>query len=170
MTDTLEWQCFDFNHDEEYIIAGCNTSDSYQLYLFHTTTNKITHKLSGPSHVTLTNTSYHPYRPFIATSTSDRMIDIWGPSMDWTHFAPDFTPLNQNVEYMEQEHEFDIAEDDLQEEGEEDEEEDVVDIVKNEKLSVFESEEEEEYVFYFMTCNVCNLVGGGRRGPYNVRS
>ena len=168
-SDTLEWQCFDFSYNEEYIIAGCNTSDSYQLYLFHTTTNKIIHKLSGPSHVTLTNTSYHPYRPFIATSTSDGMIDIWGSSMDWTHFAPDFTPLNQNVEYMEQEHEFDIAEDDLQEEGEE--EEDVVDIVKNEKLSFFESDsEEEEDVFYFRTCNVCNLVGGGRRGPYNVRS
>ena len=38
--------------------------------------------------------------------TSDGMVDIWGPRLDWTNFAPDFQSLQKNVEYVEKEDEF----------------------------------------------------------------
>jgi len=41
--------------------------------------------------------------------TSDGMVDIWGPRLDWTNFAPDFQSLQKNVEYVEKENEFDVV-------------------------------------------------------------
>ena len=43
----------------------------------------------------------------MAVATSDGLIDMWGPRINWTAFAPDFQALPRNVEYVEREDEFD---------------------------------------------------------------
>ena len=53
--------------------------------------------------------SCHPTRPFIAVGTSDGLIDVWGPRLDWVAFAPDFQALQHNVVYEEKEDEFDVV-------------------------------------------------------------
>lgn len=63
-------------------------------------------RLTGPS-VVLYSVAWHPFRPFIAVATSDGLVDMWGPRMDWTNFAPDFQTLPMNVEYVEREDELD---------------------------------------------------------------
>jgi hypothetical protein len=40
-------------------------------------------------------------------ATSDGLVDVWGPRINWTAFAPDFQALPRNVEYVEREDEFD---------------------------------------------------------------
>lgn len=113
-------------------------------------------QLMGPQ-ITLYSLSWHPTRSFIAVGTSDGLVDIWGPRLDWTAFAPDFQALQKNVEYIEKEDEFDVIVDgDHDEEAkrlklvDEAEERMFVDITSVSKVPAFEFDSEgEEDLFYF---------------------
>jgi len=99
----------DFSGDGEYVVGGCNgIDDKYELYLWNTTTGALMDRLTG-AQVSLYSVTWHPTRSFLAVATSDGLVDIWGPRMDWTAFAPDFQALPMNVEYVEHEEEFDIV-------------------------------------------------------------
>jgi COMPASS component SWD1 len=99
--------------------------------------------------------AWHPTRSFLAVTASDGLVDRWGPRINWTAFAPDFQALPQNVEYVEQEDEFDIVDNGVEKEGKkdgdkEDEERDDVDILTLHKIPVFQSDSEDESeVFHF---------------------
>lgn len=54
---------------------------------------------------------WHPTRPLLAcTSIETGSIQIWGiePQQKWSALAPDFEEVEENVEYIEREDEFDI--------------------------------------------------------------
>jgi len=110
----------------------------------------------GPQ-ITLYSLSWHPTRSFIAVGTSDGLVDIWGPRLDWTAFAPDFQALQKNVEYIEKEDEFDVIVDgDHDEEAkrrkiiDEAEGQMIVDITSVSKIPAFEFDSEgEQDLFYF---------------------
>ena len=158
------WASCDFSGDGEYVVGGCNSypqpGDNYQLFLWNTVTGDLLDQLTGPQ-VSLYSLSCHPARPFIAVGTSDGLVDIWGPRLDWTAFAPDFQALQQNILYSEREDEFDIVIDG--EEGEKNrkesvdnlnfsEEDEHVDITTIAKVPAFDSDSEDETeVFYFDT-------------------
>lgn len=139
----------DFSGDSEYLVGGCNANDKYDLYVWNATTGALMDRLTGPQ-VSLYSVAWHPTRSFLAVATSDGVVDIWGPRKDWTFFAPDFQALPMNVEYIEEEDEFDVVND---KEGEAQAEEDVeVDVVKVEPVPVFASDSESESeVFSFET-------------------
>jgi WD40 repeat protein len=134
--------------------------DRYDLYLWNTGTGALIDQLTGPQ-VELQDLSFHPTRSFVAVATADGLIDVWGPRMDWTAFAPDFQALPRNVEYVEKEDEFDVvvdgdgadeerkkkeAEAKVKEEGA------TVDVVTIDQIPVFDSDSEDEnavHVFQF---------------------
>lgn len=113
-------------------------------------------QLTGPQ-IHLNSLSWHPTRSFIAVGTSDGIVDIWGPRMDWTAYAPDFQALQRNVEYIEKEDEFDVVIDcdvDIEAKRKEMldmiEDQVVVDVTTVDKVLAFDSDsEDEEEVFYF---------------------
>jgi len=168
------WAACDFSGDGEYVVGGCNLTpqmgDKYELYLWNTSTGALLDQLTGPN-VALHSLSWHPTRSFIAVGTSDGLVDIWGPRMDWTAFAPDFQALPMNVEYVEREDEFDVVVDGDEEEERRRkeheskmEEDDLVDVVTVEKVPVFDSDSEDETeVFHFETKVRC-IMPVGRRG------
>jgi hypothetical protein len=100
---------------------------------------------------------------FPITCYKKGLVDIWGPRIDWTAFAPDFQALPSNVEYVEQEDEFDVVIDgdgsvvhsDSTKEHE-DEGEEALDVVTVERIPAFESDSEDD-VFYFLTTVNCLL-------------
>jgi COMPASS component SWD1 len=82
--------------------------------------------------------------------SSDGIVDIWGPRINWIAFAPDFQALQQNVLYEEQEDEFDVVMDGEGDEGGigsiehnmdscEDEEVDIVTLQNDDDLFYFET-------------------------------
>ena len=102
--------CCDLSGDGEYLVGGCDgRDDKYVLYLWNTATGALLDKLTGGAQVSLYSVAWHPTRSFLAVATSDGLVDVWGPRMDWTAFAPDFQALPNNVEYVEQEDEFDVV-------------------------------------------------------------
>ena len=149
----------DFSGDAEYLVGGCNGTDKYDLYLWNATTGALMDRLTGPQ-VSLYSVAWHPTRSFLAVATSDGVVDIWGPRMDWTAFAPDFQALPMNVEYVEEEDEFDIV--DSKEEEIEEEEDVDVDVVTVEPVPVFASDSESESEVFAFETKIANIMASGR--------
>lgn len=145
----------DLSGDGEYVVGGAQGNDAkYELYIWNTTTGALMDKLTG-SNAELYSVAWHPTRSFVAVAAADGLVDIWGPRINWTAFAPDFQALPRNVEYLECEDEFDIME---VKKGvstlieEDNEENNHVDILSIENVPVFQSDSEnEEEVFMFET-------------------
>jgi hypothetical protein len=156
----------DISGDSEFVVGGANGNDNkYELYIWNTSTGALMDKLIGAT-VELSSVSWHPTRSFLAVAASDGLVDIWGPRINWTAFAPDFQALPQNVEYVECEDEFDIVEDDKlkgsnQEKGEDEMDENtIVDVLAIEPVPVFASDSEDESdVFSFQT-KITRVLGG----------
>jgi COMPASS component SWD1 len=57
----------------------------------------------------LLNVVWHPARPIIASTSTHGVVYIWGVPLveNWSAFAPDFKELEENIEYVEREDEFD---------------------------------------------------------------
>jgi WD40 repeat protein len=154
----------DISGDSEFVVGGANgeTDNKYELYIWNTSTGALMDKLTGAT-VELFSVAWHPTRSFLAVAASDGLVDIWGPRINWTAFAPDFQALPQNVEYVECEDEFDIVDEDSdvepKKDEDEDEEKEAVDILTVEPVPVFASDsEDEDDVFCFET-KVTRLLG-----------
>jgi WD40 repeat protein len=162
--------CCDFSGDGEYIVGGCNgvRDDKYELYLWNTATGALMDRLTGAP-VSLYSVAWHPTRSFLAVATSDGLVDVWGPRMDWTAFAPDFQALPMNVEYVEQEDEFDIAvEDDEKGSSDGNVVENVVDVVMVDAVPVFASDSESESEVFTFETKMNNLMFG--RGKNHAKA
>jgi len=166
----VKFACCDLSGDGEYVVGGANGDDNkYELYIWNTATGVLMDKLTGSS-VQLYSIAWHPTRSFLAAATSDGIIDVWGPRINWTAFAPDFQALPMNVEYVEREDEFDV---DTQgrylmdidnKDTQDDNENDFVDVATIERVPVFASDsEDEEEVFSYQTKVVNLLAERGRK-------
>lgn len=101
----------DFSGNGEVVLAGANSGEKeYSLYMWNRATGELLDKLNGAP-LELKGISYHPTRSFLAVAASDGLVDIWGPQINWTAFAPNFEALPANTEYVECEDEFDLVED-----------------------------------------------------------
>lgn len=168
-----QWASCDFSGDGEYVVGGCNnkeTGDKYELYLWNTATGVLLDQLTGPQ-VSLYSLAWHPTRSFIAVGTSDGLIDIWGPRMDWTAFAPDFQALQKNVEYVEREDEFDIVIDGDEEEevkrkelNDKLEEQEIVDVINVDTVPAFDSDSEDEENVFSFDIKIRGHSAGVKRG------
>lgn len=62
-------------------------------------------------HISLTQLQWHPQRPFVAAvGVESGRIYLWSVNTPqrWSALAPDFVEVEENVEYIEREDEFDI--------------------------------------------------------------
>ena len=135
-----------------FMLIFCNLL----IQLWVDTIGVLIDQLMGPQ-ITLYSLSWHPTRSFIAVGPSDGLVDIWGPRMDWTAFAPDFQALQKNVEYIEKEDEFDVVVDcdqDAETKRRQDigkmEDRAIVNVTTIDKVPAFDSDsEDEDDLFYF---------------------
>jgi len=158
----------DLSGDGEYIVGGAQGNDAkYELYIWNTSTGALMDKLTG-SNAEIYSVAWHPTRSFIAVAADDGLVDVWGPRINWTAFAPDFQALPRNVEYLECEDEFDIVENekgDSVSKEEDNTENDDVDILTIEHVPVFQSDsEDEDEVFMFETAINRPATSGGKGG------
>jgi hypothetical protein len=142
-------------------------------------------RLTGPP-LQLYAVAWHPSRTFVAVATSDGLVDVWGPRVNWTAFAPDFQALPHNVEYVEREDEFDVDETghylvdtlpsshsnkaaDADKGDVDDDAEEAVDVTTVEKVPVFASDSESEADVFHYDVRLVNLLAE-RKGKCRDKS
>eukprot|EP00884_Botryococcus_braunii_P022577 jgi/Botrbrau1/9002/Bobra.0148s0105.1 len=150
--DKLPWNCAILTHDTEYVLASPSSKEEHKIWVWPKASFQPARQLSGEVKEGVAFMAAHPYNNSIITvGASTGHIHVWQHLFheDWSAFAPGFKKLEQNEEYDEAEDEFDINSnhDDEQGAGEMLPEEDSdVDIVTNEDIRLFSSDDEDDQI------------------------
>lgn len=105
--DVVQWKtCFFYGDD--YIISASSESASQRIYIWHRHFGQLNSTLEGLRDTVLELTA-HPIRPIFVTSSTSGLLYVWGKKAteSWSAYAPGFTELEENEEYVEREDEFD---------------------------------------------------------------
>jgi len=108
VVNRLSWNHVAFSSTGEYVTAS--TYNNHDIYIWERNHGSLVKILEGPKeeHGVV---EWHPHRPLItACGLESGRIHIWSniPQQRWSALAPDFVEVEENVEYIEHEDEFDI--------------------------------------------------------------
>ncbi|KAI4205177.1 MAG: hypothetical protein LQ346_001510 [Caloplaca aetnensis] len=97
-----------FSPTGDYVAASA--SMNHDIYVWERRNGTLVQFLEGPKEE-LGVVEWHPHRPFVAACGLDSgYIYFWSidATQRWSALAPDFAEVEENVEYVEREDEFDI--------------------------------------------------------------
>ncbi|GAX82973.1 hypothetical protein CEUSTIGMA_g10400.t1 [Chlamydomonas eustigma] len=108
VVERCSWRSCCFSSDSEHVIGASASKAEHQLYIWNRIHGNMERILEGPkegSSVVL----WHPVRSVLLSVTGAGRVLCWARiySENWSAFAPDFLELEENVEYVEREDEFD---------------------------------------------------------------
>jgi COMPASS component SWD1 len=108
VVNRLSWNHVAFSSTGEYVTAS--TYNNHDIYIWERNHGSLVKILEGPKeeHGVV---EWHPHRPLIAAcGLESGRIHVWSiiPQQRWSALAPDFAEVDENVEYIEAEDEFDI--------------------------------------------------------------
>ncbi|KAI5959065.1 SWD1 [Candida pseudojiufengensis] len=110
VVNRLQWNSITFNHNAEFLIASTHGQSSHDLYLWETSMGSLIKILEG-SNEELIDVKWNYNRCKIGSIGLDSgSIYIWSIQFPqkWSALAPDFVEVEENIEYIEKEDEFDI--------------------------------------------------------------
>lgn len=108
VVNRLLWNNCTFSSTGEYIAASIY--HNHDIYIWERTKGSLVKILEGPKEE-LGVVEWHPSRPLVvAAGLESGRIFVWSTPAHqrWSALAPDFTELEENIEYIEKEDEFDI--------------------------------------------------------------
>eukprot|EP00878_Enallax_costatus_P008310 GHUV01008688.1.p1 GENE.GHUV01008688.1~~GHUV01008688.1.p1 ORF type:complete len:460 (+),score=137.30 GHUV01008688.1:145-1524(+) len=142
------WKNMTLSHDDEYVLAVQQSQSAHRIYFWTEAWGRMERVLEAPKSDNAQELAWHPTRSCLITLTSSGKVYIWSHIWDenWSSFAPDFYELDENVEYVEEEDEFDLNPKPSTANADEADsiEEEDVDVLTREKLCAFSSDEEDE--------------------------
>ncbi|KAF2077311.1 hypothetical protein CYY_001377 [Polysphondylium violaceum] len=140
----VQWKKCCFSTNNEYVVCGMQHKSIHSIFIW-STSGVLVKDLEGPKEGLL-DVIWHPLSPTIVSISQYGVIHVWNAyyAENWSSFAPDFTELEENEEYIEKEDEFDFKDEDIVKKILPGEEEEMVDVVDNEKIPEFSSDEEED--------------------------
>ena len=128
VVNRLSWNHVAFSSTGEYVTAS--TYKNHDIYVWERSHGSLVKILEGPKEelgvvevscvsqcpcgsdlVTNVTSQWHPHRPYVAAcGLESGQIYLWGINTPqrWSALAPDFAEVEENVEYLEKEDEFDI--------------------------------------------------------------
>ena len=110
VVNRLQWNAISFNHNADFLIASTHGQSSHDLYLWETSMGSLIKILEG-SNEELIDVKWNYNRCKIASIGLDSgIIYIWLIQFPqkWSALAPDFVEVEENIDYIEKEDEFDI--------------------------------------------------------------
>ncbi|TAQ86560.1 hypothetical protein B7494_g5127 [Chlorociboria aeruginascens] len=108
VVNRLSWNHVAFSSTGEYVTAS--TYNNHDIYIWERNHGSLVKILESPKEE-VGVVEWHPHRPLIAAcGLESGKIHIWSniPQQRWSALAPDFAEVEENVEYIEHEDEFDI--------------------------------------------------------------
>nr|XP_002129816.1 retinoblastoma-binding protein 5-like [Ciona intestinalis] len=146
LVNRTPWKKCCFSGDGEFICAG--SAKQHQLYVWEKSVGNLVKILQGVRGEQLLDVVWHPIRPILC-SISSGVVSVWAQNQveNWSAFAPDFSELDENVEYEEKETEFDEEDEDRSEDEEvkmTEEDQVEVDVTTVDPIRAFCSSDEDE--------------------------
>lgn len=108
VVNRLSWNHVAFSSTGEYVAAS--TYNNHELYIWERGHGSLVRMLEGPKEEQGV-IEWHPHRALLAACGLETgRINIWSVTSPqrWSALAPDFVEVEENVEYIEKEDEFDI--------------------------------------------------------------
>ncbi|KAF2401843.1 WD40 repeat-like protein [Trichodelitschia bisporula] len=108
LVNRLSWNCISFSSTGEYLAAS--TWMNHDIYVWERGHGSLVKILEGPKEE-LSIIDWHPHRPAVAAVGVDTgRVYMWSilTPQRWSALAPDFVEIEENLEYIEREDEFDI--------------------------------------------------------------
>ncbi|KAF2731592.1 WD40 repeat-like protein [Polyplosphaeria fusca] len=108
LVQKLSWNHVSFSPSGEYVTAS--TWMNHHVYVWERGQGSLVKILEGTKEE-LSVVEWHPFRPFVAAVGVDTgRVWLWSilQPQRWSALAPDFVEVEENVEYVEREDEFDI--------------------------------------------------------------
>lgn len=108
VVNRLSWNHVTFSATGEYVAAS--TYNNHELYIWERNHGSLVRMLEGPKEEQGV-IEWHPHRAVLAACGLETgRIYIWSVTTPqrWSALAPDFVEVEENVEYIEKEDEFDI--------------------------------------------------------------
>ena len=108
VVNRLSWNHVAFSSNADYVMAS--TLMNHDIYIWERGHGSLVKILEGPREE-LGAVEWHPHRPLVAaTGVESGKIFMWSINTPqrWSALAPDFVEVEENVEYIEKEDEFDI--------------------------------------------------------------
>ncbi|RPA72516.1 WD40 repeat-like protein [Ascobolus immersus RN42] len=108
VVNRLLWNNCTFSSTGEYVAASIY--HNHDIYIWERTKGSLVKILEGPKEE-LGTVEWHPSKPLVvAAGIESGRIFLWSTPAHqrWSALAPDFTELEENIEYIEKEDEFDI--------------------------------------------------------------
>lgn len=108
VVNRLSWNHVAFSSTGEYVAAS--TYNNHELYIWERGHGSLVRMLEGPKEEQGV-IEWHPHKALLAACGLETgRINIWSVTSPqrWSALAPDFAEVEENVEYIEKEDEFDI--------------------------------------------------------------
>ncbi|KAK5121349.1 hypothetical protein LTR85_005515 [Meristemomyces frigidus] len=129
VVNRLSWNHVAFSSSADYVMAS--TLMNHDIYIWERGHGSLVKILEGPKEE-LGAVEWHPTRPFVAaTGVESGRVYLWSINTPqrWSALAPDFAEVEENVEYIEKEDEFDIHPDEELKKRQLDQEDEDVDVL-----------------------------------------
>jgi len=127
-----QWSCACFSGHSEYLLCGLKGSE-HKILVWRIEDGQLEKTLEGPKESIL-DLAWNPRRNTIVSCGGSGSLYVWTKDYteNWSAFAPEFTELEENEEYVEREDEFDFIDGILKDKAESsDDEKQPVDIVSS---------------------------------------
>jgi COMPASS component SWD1 len=110
LVNKLSWNYVCFSPSGEHVVASPYMNHSIYIWDRDSDRGSLVKILEAPDEISVVE--WHPHKPCLAAVGLDEgRIYVWSTvtPQRWSALAPDFVEVEENVEYVEREDEFDIA-------------------------------------------------------------
>lgn len=109
IVNRLAWNNVTISPTGEYVIASIYMNQD--LYIWETNHGSLQKILEARPKMEMSSVEWHPHKPYIAaTGLESGKVFLWSVTAPqrWSALAPDFQEVDENIDYVEREDEFDI--------------------------------------------------------------
>ncbi|KAJ1665439.1 chromatin binding protein [Coemansia sp. RSA 1813] len=108
IVNRVHWAQAVFSSSGDYIVSGIQHKAEHNIYIWDKLSGSLVKMLTGPNEL-LEDCAVHPLRPIYVSVSTFGIIYLWTriPQQNWNAFAPGFRELEENIDYVEPEDEFD---------------------------------------------------------------